>query len=252
MSDRRPSAGEVEALAALLGGVRLGLESRGESWVVRYEAEIHPVPRLPLSDLEPGAERAERVAVAAGLEAAVKYPGALEDQDFRTGAATLLPRIERARFVEAYDAVLEGRGAGDDERLLARDLGAGLVVLYVKDEGWRFRHVTRGQAARWGESPGTVDAGARSNLYHRAEVAWDSTEIALGDGYDAARAVLAADVFYHLGSREDGIPIAIPDRDRLLVGGAASPDRARAAFEAAKYPLAPHPLRFRDSRVRIA
>ena len=55
--------------------------------------------------------------MAAGFEAAVKFPDPVIDESFRDGAGNLLPRVERRRFVEAYDAVVGGRGGGDAERL---------------------------------------------------------------------------------------------------------------------------------------
>ena len=192
------------------------------------------------------------MALAAGIEAAVKFPAPVEDSDFLEGATRLLPRVERATFLAGYDAVLAGRGGGDGERLASRELGAGLVVTYVQDEGWRFSYVTQAQADRWAVSPGTIDAGARSHLYHRDEVPWDTEQVSLGDGYDATRVVLASDLFYHRRGDQDGIPVALPGRDRLLVGPAVTPEATAAAFAAATYPLCPHPLRFSRGAVRVA
>lgn len=243
----------ADDLRELLSRVRLTLEPSGEGgWVVGYERERHPLPALPLDALDPTARRAELLALAAGIEAAVKFPAPVEDCDFREGAATLLPRVERASFLVGYDAVLAGRGAGDLEGLAHRTLGAGLVVAYVRDAGWRFSYVTRAQTARWDVSPGTIDAGARSHLYHRDEVPWDAERVSLGDGYDATRVVLAGDLFYHHDRGGSGIALAVPGRDLLLVGPAATPDAVAAAFEAAAYPLCPHPLSFARGEVRVA
>ncbi|MGM0575247.1 MAG: hypothetical protein ACQEXJ_05915 [Myxococcota bacterium] len=239
-----------EELRALLESVRLTLEESDGGWIVGYDKERHPVPALPLDDLDPEARRAELIAVAAGIEAAVKYPGRTVDQPFVEGGGALLPRIERRSYVDAYTAVLRGRDAAEGEQIHARDFGAGLSVVYVRDEGWRFEPVTRDQVERWGISPGTVDAGARSNLYHRAEVPWDVAEVHLGDGYDAARAVLTSDVFYQLGDAS-GIPIAIPDRDHLLVGDGATAEATTRAYEGAAYPLCPRPLIFLRGAVTV-
>ena len=224
--------------------VRLRLERSGDALVVGYEREEHPVPALPLDGLEEAAARAELVALAAGIEAAVKFPAPVEDCDFRDGAFNLLPRVERGTFVRAYDAVLAGRDAPDEERLFVRELGAGLTQAYVRDEGWRFAYLTRAQVARWAVSPGTIDAGARSILYHRDEVPWDATAVHLDDGYDASRVALTTDVFYHLAG-DDGVPVAVPGRDLLLVGDGVTAEAVAEAYAAARYPLCPHPLRFR-------
>lgn len=238
----------VDALATLLSKVRLGLEAGADGFVVTYEKERHALAELPILGIGDEDARGELVAVAAGLEAAIKYPGRVVNQDFVIGAATLLPKIESRRFVDAYTAVLAGRGAPASERLMSRDFGAGLVVVYVRDEGWRFSHITQGQHARWAVTPGTVDAGARSHLYHRAELDWHDPMVALGDGYDAARAVIVGDVFYHMG-QDGGVPVAIPDRDHLLVGPAADASAAAELYAAAQYPICPYPLVLRGDRV---
>ncbi|MEZ4265318.1 MAG: hypothetical protein R3F39_02980 [Myxococcota bacterium] len=238
----------VEALATVLSKVRLGLEATADGFVVTYEKERHALADLPILGLTEADARGELMAVAAGLEAAIKYPGRAANEDFATGATTLLPKVESRRFVDAYAAVLAGRGAPESEQLMSRDFGAGLVVLYVRDEGWKFSHITKGQHARWAVTPGTVDAGARSHLYHRAELDWHDPMVALGDGYDAARAVIVGDVFYHLG-QDGGVPVAIPDRDHLLVGPAADASATAELYAASRYPICPHPLVFRGDRV---
>jgi hypothetical protein len=238
----------TQALADVLAKVRLSLEATADGFVVNYERERHRLAELPFEGIEAADARGELMAVAAGIEAAIKYPGRAADEDFATGATQLLPKVESRRFVDAYAAVLAGRGAPEGEQLMSRDFGAGLVVVYVRDEGWKFSHITKGQHARWGVTPGTVDAGARSHLYHRAELDWNDPLVAIGDGYDAARAVIVGDVFYHLGV-DGGVPVAIPDRDHLLVGPAAEPHAIAELYAVARYPICPHPLVFRGDRV---
>ncbi|MCB9730866.1 MAG: hypothetical protein H6744_14675 [Deltaproteobacteria bacterium] len=238
----------TDSLGTVLSKVRLGLEATASGFVVTYENERHPLGSMPLVGVSDEAARGDVMAVAAGIEAAIKYPGRTADEDFATGATTLLPKIEHRRFVEAYAAVLTGRGAPESEQLLYRDFGADLVVVYVRDEGWKFSHITRGQFERWDVSPGTVDAGARSHLYHRAELDWNDPLVALGDGYDAARAVIVGDVFYHLG-QDGAVAVGIPDRDHLVVGPAADASAIGELHAAARYPICPYPLVFRGDRV---
>lgn len=250
MDDPTP---ELAELAELLRTVRLTLERDGAGWTITYEQERHPVADLPLDAVAPEVRRAELMAVAAGLEAAVKYPArGVVDEDFRDSAGGLLPRVERASFVRAYEAALAGRGAADGERLAWRELGAGLVVTWVIEDGWRFHYLTRAQVARWDVSAGTLDAAARSHLYHREVPRWDATAVALGDGFDASRALLAADVWYQLDDG-DGVPVALPGRDQLLVGAEAlAPGAAAAACAAASYPLCPYALRIAGGHLRRA
>jgi len=229
----------VARLGALLEKVRLRLERTGDGYVLAWEKERHPVTHLPLDALDPAAEPAELLAVAAAFEAAVKYPGELAPgEPLRDGAAPLLPKLERARFVTAYNAVIDATGRGDAHRLLHRDFGGGLVTCYVHDAGWRFSYIIAGRAAGWDTTLDTIHSIARSNLYARAELDHRAREVAVRDGYDAARAVIVGDVFYdRLGAT--GVPVAIPSRDQLLVGPGLDPSAVRAAFDAAAYPLSP-------------
>lgn len=235
-------------LAALLASVRLRLEPDGDGWVIGYERERHPVQGLPLDGVDEGARRAELLAVAAAVEAAVKYPAETDATNFRQGAANLLPKVERARFPRAYDAVVAGRGGADGERLFTLPFGPDLVVAFVRDEGWRFSYVATEQVARWGASPGTMLSAVRSNLYHKAEVSHRDDVVAFGDGYDAARAIIVDDVFYDRASAA-GLRFAVPGRDRLLVGRDLSPAAAAEAHAASPYPLSPKVYVWKSGRV---
>jgi hypothetical protein len=242
-----PTDATLADLTALLERVRLTLAA-GEAggWLVGYEQERHPVAALPLDGLDPACRRAEVLAVAAGVDAAIKRSGRFDArQTFAEGAAALLPKVERRRFVTAHDAVIAGRGGDAGERLFTRALGADLVVAYVLEDGWRFSYVQRRHVALWDASPDTVHAGARSHLYHRAQLDAASREVRLADGYDAARATLLDDVWFTLMGG-DGVPFAVPDRDTLLVGEAATAAAAQARYDAADYPLCPYPLRSRS------
>jgi hypothetical protein len=242
----------ADKLKDLLSRVRLELDLTSPA--VLWEGRRYPVADLCLEDLDHRAEEAELLAVAAGFENAIKYPGRLAPgEDLRKGAAALLPKLERARFGRAYDAVVAGRGeALETHGLYVRDFGGGLITAYVQDEGWRFNVIPRGRVAGWDASPGTVHSVARSNLYHRQAVDHRAAEVTFGDGYDAARAILVDDVFYdRIGS--DGCDLAVPGRDLLFVGAPGRPlDRAVIvqAYQSAKYPISPEIFRFRDDSLR--
>lgn len=240
----------VAELTQLLGRVRLTLEADGAGgWVVGYEKERHPLRSLPLDDLDPACRRAELLAVAAGIDAAVKFPARFEaKQTFAEGAASLLPKIERRRFADAYDAIVASREGDDEERLFYRELGADLITAYVLEDGWRFAYVLRRHTRLWDVSHDTVHAGARSHLYHRVGLDAAEREVRVDDGYDAARAALLEDVWFGLMGGE-GVPFAVPDRDTLLVGEAATVEAAQARFAEAPYPLCPYPLRYRSGLV---
>jgi hypothetical protein len=214
------------------------------------------VAALPLDDLDETALAGELLAVAAGLEAAIKAPGRLvPGESLRDGLKALLPRVERARFVQAYNAVKDGQGLGADAHVLHTPLGGGLVAVHVEDEGWKFTHFIQGRCASWDTTAGTVLSAARSNLYHREALDHTACEVALGDGYDAGRAVLIDDVFYDRGG-SDGVEIAVPSRDLLMIAprdGVLSRAAVQDAYASARYPIAPAVFRsLRGSLTRVA
>lgn len=233
--------------------MRLGLEPQGDGGVLTWEKRTYPVADLCLDDIDPAAIAGELMSIAAAFDAAVKYPGRIvPNEELRVGAAALLPKVERARFVRAYDAVVRGRG-GDlaVDGLYYRDFGGGLITTYVQDEGWKFNYIPRGRVAGWDASPDTVHSVGRSNLYHRAALDYHAREVALGDGYDAARAIIIDDVFYDRGDA-NGVSIAVPGRDLLLVGPNLDAAVVAQAYELAKYPISPEIYRFKGNRVEHA
>jgi hypothetical protein len=240
--------GIIEELRQRMAQVRLGLEPDGAGWVVTWEKERHPVAALPLDHIDERAREAELLAVAAGIEAAVKLSAQVRDEAFGQGAASLLPRLERARFALAYDAVMDGRGGDDGERLCWDDVGAGLIAAYVSDAGWSFTYVSRAQAARWGATGDRLSAAARSGLYARAEVDWSELRVTKSDGYDASRVLIAGDVFFHKATSR-GIDVAVPGRDLRLVAEAAGAEASERAYAEARYPLCPVPLRIERGRL---
>jgi hypothetical protein len=228
----------IAELTELLKTVDLRLIWSLGGWSVCTEESVHVISNFPVEDMAKSARRAEIMALAAGVEAAVKCPGTTKDSDFKQGAATLLPRIERRRFILAYEGVLAGRDAPESEHLFWRDLGEDMVEAYVHDEGWRFTYVTKGQVERWNVSEGTIQAGARSNLYAKLELTQDRMELCSNDGYDASRLLVVGDTHHHLAG-EDGIAVAIPSRDHLLIGEAATEAACIEIFDTAAYPLSP-------------
>lgn len=238
-------------LSTLLSQVRLTLDTT--SLALTWEGRRYPIADLCLDDIDPRAEQAELMSVAAAFEAAVKYPGRqTPGEDLKTGAATLLAKVERARFARAYDAVVAGRG-GDlaVDGLYVRDFGGGLVTAYVQDEGWKFNYIPRGRVKTWDAGEDTMHSIARSNLYHRAEVDYRAAEVALGDGYDAARVILIDDVFYdRVGA--GGCEVAVPGRDLLVVGRPGERlerEVIAQAYQKARYPLSPEVFLFKGHRV---
>jgi hypothetical protein len=235
----------IERLTQLLASVRLALTVDPVSGTgrIRWEKRDFDVAALPLDDLDEDAMAGELLAVAAGLEAAIKAPGRVNvpGEALRDGVKALLPRVERGRFVAAYDAVKLGLGLGPEARLLHAPLGGGLVAVHVEDEGWKFTHFNVGRYASWDTTIGTVTSAARSNLYHREALDHLACEVRVGDGYDAGRLVLVDDVYYDRGG-PDGVEVAVPHRDLLMIappGGSLSRPAVRQAYDRAAYPISP-------------
>lgn len=237
----------IERLQTLLKQVRLELtdDARAVVWEGR-RTELKGA--LPLDDIDPDAEAAELMAVAAAIEAAVKYPARdVPGEELRTGAAALLPKLERKRFALTYDAVCAS------DALLWSDFGGGLATCYVEDQGWKFQYMGQRRFAGWDTTIGTVHSVARSNLYHRAALDYQAREIALGDGYDAARAIIVGDVFYDRDG-PDGIVFAVPARDLLMVAAPGRPlvrEAVQQAYAQAKYPLSPEVFAFSADQARV-
>jgi hypothetical protein len=240
--------GMVDQLGQVLAKVQVGIEVADGGHVLRQGGRTLNVPDLPLENIDPALERAELLALAAGIDAGLTLVATLEEETFREGAATLLCRVERQRFAEAFNAVAQAMDTGPEGQLLWRPLGAGLCITYIREDGWRFSYLTEGHRRMWDASLDSVASCARSNLYAYRDMDGSAGSITFGDGYDGTRAILAGDVFYGR-AQEGGIPIAVPGRDTLLVGSEFSADDVSAAYEKEEYPLSRDLLTFRRGMV---
>jgi hypothetical protein len=239
----------MDELITLCAQVRLPMAVEQGAICLGEGKDLVKVGAIPTADWDDNAHQGELIAIAAGLDAALSFPCQVEPgETFLQGAANLLAKIERRRFVDAYNTVVLATGAGDDARILYRELGADLVVTFVEDEGWRFRYLVQGHQRTWNASLDSIYSGARSNLYAREAPDPHMETHHIKDGYDAARAILMEDVYFARISAT-GIPMAVPDRDHLLVGSAAHADAVKQAYLAADYPLSPYPLAFKRGRV---
>ena len=89
----------LERLTKLLASVRLELTPGGDSGGarIRWEKKDFELAALPLDDLDEAALEGELLAVAAGVEAAIKAPGRLiPGETLRDGVKALLPRVAQA------------------------------------------------------------------------------------------------------------------------------------------------------------
>lgn len=242
-------ASRVAALAAVLDRVGLQLKHTDKAtFELHYDGAVFELATLPLSEWDEAANAAELLAAAAGFDAAIKSAAEVTpEESFLKGAPGMYPKLERRRFVEAYDLVVAGTGAS---RLVFAEFGADLVTCYVRDEGWRMTYVTEAVRIAWDVSPGTIDAAARSHVYAKADLHDDDARVTIGDDYDAARATIIGDRWFHR-AEPGGITCAVPGRDHLFVGPEAATEEAVAqAYAEASYPLCPYVLKFNSGSVK--
>ncbi len=130
------------------------------------------------------------------------------DLDFAAAAPMLLPQV-RAR------AWLEQNGSFGDSGLVHTPLNDDLVTVYVLDDASSMVFVCREHCKRWRQDVAAVHNLALANLARRGaslpKVSMDQPVVVQShDGFDAARVLLL--------EAQEGLLVAIPDRDTLWVG----------------------------------
>lgn len=141
-------------------------------------------------------------------------------------ARTLLPRLERAAFLDGYAAA-----AG--ETLVSFPRWDGLVEVFQVERDLGLQLITTARATEWGASLDRIERAAASILLHRSrDVSWvaDPTETTLdtfriGDGLEATRVLVLEAIDWERCL--DGCWVALPAPDLLLV----SRSQDRAALE---------------------
>lgn len=193
----------------------------------------------------PARERADFVAYAAGLKAALARPllTAVADWEFTEIAGRLVPTVERAAFREGF---LDGGGGVPWEKPFAGEGSTLRVHYYVElDQGHQL--LSQAQVQAWGVTDDRVMSAARSLLFHKTMQGEPEKHESgadwyrLGDGYDAARALALPDIDYARARK--GIVCATPTPYDLLFTDFQGLDRGRfaeavaALFGASDYPL---------------
>lgn len=191
-----------------------------------------------------GASRADCIAYAAGVKAALARPllTAVADWSFTEVAGRLVPTVERAAYREGF---LDGGGGVPWEQPFA-DRSELRVHYYVElDQGHQL--LTHAQVAAWGVTDDRIMSAARSLLYHKTMQGGVERHPSgadwyrLGDGYDAARALTLPDLDY--ARTRAGVACAAPSAYDLLVVDLEGIDResfgatVAELFERSDYPL---------------
>ncbi|MSR38726.1 MAG: DUF1444 family protein [Planctomycetes bacterium] len=164
------------------------------------------------------------------------------DHEWGSVAAAILPQIKTIAWVE-----LQGRFG--DAALVHRALVGDLAIVYVIDDPHAMVFVCRAHVRKWRRSEEDVHQLAMCNLRrHAGAVSIAAAQgapvlLQTGDGYDAAR-VLTLD-------REDGLLVAMPDRDVLWLARESLIDLGEVARAAkAMTRVAPHPISAQIYRIR--
>ena len=137
-----------------------------------------------------------------------------EDLDFSAASQLLMPQV-RSR------AWLDEQGTFGDSGLVHTALNDDLVVVYVIDDPSCMLFLCRAHLQRWGRTTTDVHNLALSNLASAGSsgldgVAAEAVLLRSGDGFDASRVLLLEE--------QDGLLVAVPDRDTLWVGPEAGAD----------------------------
>ncbi len=248
-------AAEVRAQALLSGSVQARVVSGPRGQVV----ELPPaaVDELLSSYEGPESRRIALTSFARGVAAALAEPtnstGA--EESFASAAATLTPSLEGPLFASGAFA------AGADTPFLV-PFAEGVAVAYQFELDLGVRLIRESQVALWGVHPNRIEKAALSILFHRSWGA-ETTPVedgsvieryGLGDGNDAARALVLDNLFF---SRcRDGLTFAAPASDALLIADGVTPQIVEAVGNAAERlsaasdcPLPVSVMRYVDGRL---
>ena len=233
LTDMRASVERVESMF----NVEVG---RG---ITASKASIDPAPLL--EELE-GVDASQHERLIAGYASGVKHV-LLEPKrsdaaqwDFVESAGRLMPNVEVYTFALGAEAA-----AGSPP--WTQDFYEDLIVAYFIELDRGIRVLTEEQFERWTAPAERVTAAGRSLLFHKSrnlspEKVDGVERIHTGDGYDAMRCIVVADVFF--ADFDDSFRFSMPSQDAFLfVRGHTDEhlDTLRAATDAAfadaEYPL---------------
>lgn len=191
-----------------------------------------------------------------GLLALLQAPRAhgLENEAFTDVAGRLVVTIEGPGF-SAGHALL-----GGDEPWV-RPFGDGLVLAYAVEMDQGYVTLTRAQVERWGVSGERIEKAALSALFYRTgfgepEDVSDApgvTTYRLGDGFDAARALVLEMIDYPRARK--GMVLSLPTAETLLFADDEPAHRdalrtcTRRCLESAEAPLSRAIFQIREGRL---
>ncbi len=221
-------------------------------------ANLDPAPLFEVLGDDPDSQRRQITGYADGVYHALlepkRSPG--PEMSFVEAASGLLPTIAAPEFALGVEAVAQ-------ETPWISPFAEGLNHYYLMHLNRGIRVLSAEQAQRWGVTADRITAAARSLLFHRTRDVprkpfGDSSHVHRlhkGDGHDAARCQVIADVFYTEIS--SSFRFALPDADHLLFVYGDSPEELEAlrqaideVYQESKAPLTKSIYHFDGSKPR--
>lgn len=164
-----------------------------------------------------------------------------DELEFATAAPLLMPQVRSSAW-------LLQQGTFGDSGLVSTRLNDDLAVVYVLDDAASMVFVCRAHLRRWQRSVEDVHNLALANLARLGRNGLSGAGerpllLQSNDGFDAARLLLL--------EQQEGLLVAVPDRDTLWAGPADGQDLAQLmATTEAIASRAPHPVSPRVFQVR--
>lgn len=246
----------IEWIAEELDGAGLAVERIGDTLNVRHgegrrafranlglEAILAELFKMPEDEHDRLVAGYTRGVCGVMLEPAISR--AIKGWEYRAAAARLMPSIE------VYTFALGVADTQEFEAWTAPFVGD-LIMTYVIEQDRGYRVLSRAQVDAWGASDDRVVSAGRSMLYHKTREAAQLRpldgarhvrQVKVGDGYDAARATVLPDVFFH-DLEEQHWRFAIPNPDLLLFIDSPDPSAlaelrriAEDIFDESDFPL---------------
>ena len=170
----------------------------------------------------------------------------VEDLEFATASQLLMPQVRSREW-------LEQQGTFGDSGLVHTVLNDQLVTVYVVDDSSSMVFICRAHLKRWHKETADLHNLALTNLGKLGDTGLDeaSVESVLlqsGDGFDAARLLLLR--------QEEGLLVAIPDRDTLWAGPEEGQNLSQLMAmteqisDRSQYPVSSQLFRVKDGRLQ--
>jgi len=168
-----------------------------------------------------------------------------DDLEFATATQLLMPQVRSREWLDA-------QGTFGDSGLIHTAINDELVTVYVVDDSACMVFLCRAHLKRWQKDLRDVHNLALANLARLGRNGLDEANaepvlLQSGDGFDASRLLLLR--------QEEGLLVAIPDRDTLWAGPEAGQniEQLMAVTEQiadrSPYPVSSHLFRVRDGRL---